>query len=414
MRNISLDEALRLPVGQRDHLDIRQKSNHEGPLILSGFKRCRVILGGEISGDITVIDSRLEQIILDGLMVHGSFSIRERCDVDHFIINEVILSDHLYLMGLSFPLNSSISISSLKAESIGLTLGTHFQAEISIYNLEVQKPLDIIRVQFKNRLDLGGSSFQFPVLFEDCGFERKVRFENLIFSENLLLEECSFEESFEMDSLSFKKGINISSSLFKSGLVSRGVELSFFKVDLDNDFLEFGRDITPTDRISTYRKLKGFALENQNYTEYSLYRSLEYRNRISDLTSLIFKNGGVSLWKKANYFQDLIVHLLNWSSNGFGTSPGRALLFTLICTLIGFYGVAEAGTSGGPLQSFNIMWEHPEVFLKMLNPVHRLNIYEVISGEITDRFWVVFWDLFCRIFVGYGYYQFVQAFRRFK
>jgi len=102
---------------------------------------------------------------------------------------------------------------------------------------------------------------------------------------------------------------------------------------------------------------------------------------------------------------------LNAFSNDFGRSWILGIVFTL----------------GFGLQFFTfLLWSIPEYrditswdadlfgsFLHFINPLRQFNLKELFNANLHFSRWSYVWDFLGRIFVAYGYYQTIQAFRRF-
>ncbi|CAH0994094.1 hypothetical protein EMA8858_00201 [Emticicia aquatica] len=120
-------------------------------------------------------------------------------------------------------------------------------------------------------------------------------------------------------------------------------------------------------------------------------------------------------WEKVNVF-------LNKWTNNHGQSWQRAFKFTVISSLIFFlfytwslyymfdsnYFFKKNGYSF--LLDYKPFINKKMYFFEFFNPTHKFDF--IRDQEITLSFWSSFWDFFGRIFIGYGIYQLIAAFRK--
>jgi len=109
---------------------------------------------------------------------------------------------------------------------------------------------------------------------------------------------------------------------------------------------------------------------------------------------------------------------LNKLSNNFGRSWQKGLVFSIAAGIIFFYAVVVSSkdyTFGFPI-TFNKMLF--QAFLKFMNPLRFFDselLFRLPDGKplITLQSASYFWDYLGRLFVAYGFYQTIQAFRKF-
>jgi hypothetical protein len=106
-----------------------------------------------------------------------------------------------------------------------------------------------------------------------------------------------------------------------------------------------------------------------------------------------------------------LVYALNWLSNKHGESWFRGLLFTLFVSLVGFHFYNIALSS--PKYSF--VWEWNTDYLsdwaQFIIPTHKIDFIDTkdkiyLTNSAAVR------DILSRIFIGYGIYQLISAFRK--
>ncbi len=112
-----------------------------------------------------------------------------------------------------------------------------------------------------------------------------------------------------------------------------------------------------------------------------------------------------------NSVSDRVLLWFNKWSNNYGKSYIRSILFTLIVPFPFFY-LSILGTNHFEF-NYNItgssILEGLKYFIQFLVPTHKFNYIEE-----NPNFMFYLFDFLGRIFVGYGIYQTIQAFRKFK
>jgi len=159
-------------------------------------------------------------------------------------------------------------------------------------------------------------------------------------------------------------------------------------------------------------------------------KHLDEKNMFGQLQTVFQKNGdSVKAYEylsretaafyrhlKVNIFSATWLNLfLNRVSNNFGRSWSRGLLFTAIVSIF-FYFFVVINTNKF---SFSGRWDSGfiEAFFRFINPLRHVDTDDIfkIKNEYfasVNTFGHII-DFFGRIFIAYGYYQTIQAFRRF-
>lgn len=410
--------------------------------------------GLSIYGDFLVDDSTLgsKEFLLNNSKIDGNLVFSD-CVIQSVKIEDVFVGKSLILeqgsqilknfsfQGLS-KLSSEISGSiiirkSTQAEkSARLTIeGARVGAVIidADWNCEskfrlrqssVNSSIFLTNNTFGDLLDLYGSVFYGNVIFFKCDFEGPVVFSDAIFHNNLLLtfSELSSHLIFRGTSFINNSGLDISTAILPEKVFFQYVELKYFKCSKGeiNDAArhehfkdeEIGKafGISYRNRRDTFRIIKKYAKDNDDLYEYNHFGYLEAR-----AATTMFRRQFWMPWRE-NWkwpVQNYLIHSLNRWSNNHRKSWFRATLFIALMTLLSLILVLEASGFGIDL----ILWEEQRIAslgLKLFNPLHGFDIYERLGLEFTSAPKVIAADIFSRVFVGYGYYQFVQAFRRFK
>lgn len=118
-------------------------------------------------------------------------------------------------------------------------------------------------------------------------------------------------------------------------------------------------------------------------------------------------------WSRKNFFTKLNL-FFNWISNNFGRNWAQGAIFSIAVGFVFFYSLILSS------DEFHFAWKfRPDLFdsfLKFMNPLRHFDteaLFPDKQPQVTPNNWSYIWDFAGRIFVTYGYYQTIQAFRRF-
>lgn len=170
----------------------------------------------------------------------------------------------------------------------------------------------------------------------------------------------------------------------------------------------------------TYRLLKNEALKVNDTIkalEYHAKEMKEYQKENSIFTRIKWLQGTpiflkkfflyISKLKLYNSFLNNIPLFFNWISNNHGLSWFRGIVFTFaisILTALCILGSSELIVCDYTIKGFKFTWF---LIIKIINITNWKDFPFKIIG------WSYVWLFIGRIFIGYGYYQTAQAFRRF-
>jgi hypothetical protein len=108
--------------------------------------------------------------------------------------------------------------------------------------------------------------------------------------------------------------------------------------------------------------------------------------------------------------------LLNKISNNYGRNWAQGIAFSFLIGLLVFYCLILSSEEFYLAWNFSHVSDLTDSFLKFMNPLRHFeteNLFADKSPRVTPNPWSYIWDFAGRIFVAYGYYQTIQAFRRF-
>ena len=109
---------------------------------------------------------------------------------------------------------------------------------------------------------------------------------------------------------------------------------------------------------------------------------------------------------------------LNKWSNNFGRSWTRAVIFTFVVGVFSYYLVVINSLNFHLAFAIDINEKLIKSFFSFMNPLRTFNLREIFEGKDKQPYLELsvfshFVDFFARLIIAYGYYQTIQAFRRF-
>jgi hypothetical protein len=292
-----------------------------------------------------------------------------------------------------------------------------FKSNIRFYECSFKTKCSFKNTKFTDLIDFWNSTFYIPMLFFKTDFLSTTVFSACHFRENVLFTYSLFKEKVIFRGATFDKGLDISLAI-NSG------EYNFFNVTLNNfkssKHLNEGHyiDMIANDTIPTINKKETFRIIKQHFKsngddlEYVKYVRLEKK----PIYEMISRNLATTKRTKFyNYFHfsfDLFSLILNKVSNNNRNSYLLGILFTISVGLFFF----TSSLLSLPYFYFELnpyrwqMLDFWKFYLTFMNPTHDVKLFD----NLSPNGWTYFWQTWGRIFVGYGIYQTVQAFRKLK
>lgn len=278
---------------------------------------------------------------------------------------------------------------------------------------------------FKELADFWRSVFHKKTIFYKTDFLNIVVFSAVTFKENVLFTYSLIDKLLLLRGAKAKKGFDISLAIINGKLGLFEFNLNDYKdvVFVDDEEI-YEKNVSELaiipikNKRETFRILKDNLESQKNLSESLRYKAIEKEILRNELKS--FKNNSeATSWdrfrKWLNNKLDLINLLLNKLSNDHGSSYGRAFIFTIIVGWIFFY-CSLLLTKTYSFIGIHRMseWEFTEgfkLFIQFFNPIHKLDYIDK-TENLTLGFYI--FDFLGKAFVGYGIYQFIQAFRKYK
>lgn len=264
---------------------------------------------------------------------------------------------------------------------------------------------DIKKCEF-NRINTKYSVFDNDIEFSDSDFKGIALFENTSNLQNSSLKffNVNFEKkvSFESSNLF---SVKFESVFFKEIVSFQTMECEYIDLNKTHfDKVGYFNDLTIKSpekcTIATLRTIKNQLNKTENKIDYLKFSVFEFNNLKSNKKTT--KSDYTLLW-------------LNEYSNNFGTSWIRGVCFTLIFSVFFFIILLIVNSyldSNYPL-CLNLNNE-AEKFSFTLNYFLKFVFnFGLNDKEIQSNGWLYLIFIFAKIFIGYGIYQTIQAFRKY-
>jgi len=277
---------------------------------------------------------------------------------------------------------------------------------------------DFSNTGFEDLADFYRCDFYNKVIFFKTDFLGTTVFSGSTFHQNVLFTYSLIEKLIIFRGTTFKKGLDLSLSIGQG-------EINCFGMHLDNDNYdvvkrlvghnyteeEYDNDVSTDGKIpiknkrETFRILKHTLVSQNNISESIKFKVLEKSTLRSELALT------PASWQ--NTFDQLNLWL-NWNSNNYGNSYWQAIKFVAVVGLICFYPAAlcsDKYSMGIP--DCSTLEAGIGDFFKFLLPTHSV---DYLDGDNLAKAYFPFFifDFIGRVFVGYGIYQFIQAFRKYR
>lgn len=286
-----------------------------------------------------------------------------------------------------------------------INISDSFIDDLFLLGNTIKNKSNIKKCEF-NRIKTNHSVFNNDFEFINSDFKGVALFENSanLNNSSLIFLNVNFEKqvSFENSNLFFVK---FESVFFKEIVSFQTMECEYLDFNKSHfDKVGFFNDLTIKSpekcTIGTLRTIKNQLNKTENKIDYLKFSVFEFNNLKSDKKTT--KGDYVLLW-------------LNEYSNNFGTSWVRGVCFTLIFSVFFFLILLILNSylvSNYPL-CINL-YNKPEKFSFTLNYFLKFVFNLGLNDkEIQSNGWLYLIFIFAKIFIGYGIYQTIQAFRKY-
>jgi uncharacterized protein YjbI with pentapeptide repeats len=286
-----------------------------------------------------------------------------------------------------------------------------FDKKVLLQSCTFQSNVTFENTKFKALCDFWGSVFTQPTIFYKTDFFETVVFSRAIFRENALFTYSLFEGVTIFRAASFLKGLDLSTANITGSLNFFDFRLGKFK-SINKKLSEHeveeavssDSEIPINNKIETYRIIRKQFDSQNNHIAAAEFYSLELFAQFEDLKASFFR-------RKAKR-ENLFILLLNLLSNKFGKSWLRGVFFTMLIGLLFFLTTlisTKQYSVGFDLSKKNID-EFGRLFFEFLTPTHKVDFLD----DKGPSLWSYFFDFWGRVFVAFGIYQTIQAFRKYR
>lgn len=285
-----------------------------------------------------------------------------------------------------------------------------FHEKVQFHSVDFKSSANFYNTSFFKLVDFYCAEFKSPQLFHLTDFLDKAIFSNTVFHNQLSYIHCKTQnDSFiNFESATFKQSLDISRANFNC-------ETNFWNIKIDkSSIIPKYFDVYNSDDLNNVSKepISKEALQKLRESYRIIKNSL--RKSGNEINALKFKSyemiayeRELQLWDKGK----TILFFSKWS-NQHGLSWGYGFCFTIISALVFTYiflmipnnGLEWSWTKQARLETLN-------AFIQFLNIA---DWNPLLWGKDINSYKYGYLILFCsRIFISYGYYQTISAFRRY-
>lgn len=325
---------------------------------------------------------------------------------------------------------NSISFEHCKFEDEFVCKNTTYKVKVRLKNCDFLGNTDFTNSKFHDLADFWRSTFKQKTIFYKTDFLGTAVFSATSFEKNVLFTYTLIEKLILFRGTKIQQGIDLSTAIITGSVGTFGLSLWDFKAKegrlTDQEFetavSETG-EIPIKNKRETFRILKQANIAQNNVIESIPYQVLEKLTLYEELKAKIRekKPDGFEVWvnfkEKLSACLDFFVLWLNKKSNYFGKAPFQGVLFTLIVGLIFFIPSIYLTDKYELALAFDLEIFKTETanYFKFLLPTHSTDYLgkDYFEGGNINAGFLIF-DILGRVFVGFGIYQTIQAFRKFR
>lgn len=320
--------------------------------------------------------------------------------------------------GISFP-KGDLFFESAEFHGEPNFSNAQFNGKVRFHNTHFLNSVNFDNTKFEDLIDFYGSHFVEKQVFYKTDFIKTTVFSRCIFEKNVLFTYSLVSGVMIFRHAVFNTGLDLALAIITGDLNFFKIKLGNYstKIILDNssdydEVVEEGEAIPTQNKRETFRIIYDTLIKQNNKIDALVYHKYlidayqeEILPRKENSDKVDFKN-----IHKAP-IGDLIINLFNKYSNDYGLSWKRGIIFTLIVAVV-FYCISLLFLDSYRYYSFGLgrTPEAIKLFFDFLSPIHKI--------DFMDRFqpsgWFYFFDFLGRIFISYGIYQVVSAFRKYN
>lgn len=285
----------------------------------------------------------------------------------------------------------------------------------------ILKKVDFYNTSFNDLADFWRTEFNNSVIFLKTDFNSTAVFSMSTFNKNVLFTYSLFAGKAIFARTKVKKGFDVSQSVISGELQLFNLKFNFKEFEyvyIGDDDDAFQKHINKLaiipleNKVHTFQILKKGFIDNGNYSD-SILMQREEKKALRELIKEKAKDRNIEI---DNLGDKLILCLNRWS-NHYQSDFRNGILFTIAMVII--FGIPTLISTGAYLE--NICFSNcrfsgqrltngVKFFFNFLNPARSISYLDELKPFIT----AYLFDFLGRVAVGYGFYQTVQAFRKFK
>lgn len=322
--------------------------------------------------------------------------------------------------------NSKVVITFLecKFKDVFLAMNAKLEGKIKFWACNFYEDANFRNTKFLELADFWRSTFHKKTIFYKTDFLNTVVFSASTFKENVLFTYTLINKLILLRGTKVEKGFDLSLAIIYGKLGLFGFDLNDYKdYEFINDENEYETAVSENaiipikNKRETFRILKDNLESQKNLSEALKFKAIEKEVLRLELNKFKAINSSDSyflkLKSKFNNYLERFNLWLNKLSNEYGSSYGKSFIFIVLLGWIIFY-LSLLSTETYTFSVSPSDWEFNEgvkFFIEFLNPLHKSDYMgeEII---LSTGFYII--DFFGKIIVGYGIYQFIQAFRKYK
>jgi hypothetical protein len=324
-----------------------------------------------------------------------------------------------------------------------------FGGKMRFHSCKFQKTFKLDNTVFNDLVDFWDTTFMMKVIFYKVDFEKTIVFSISTFKDNVLFTYSKISEHAIFRGTIIEKGIDFSLAIIEGNLAIFDFIISDFptkngklyKKQYENLVSKVGV-IPQKNKRETFRIIKNQLIDQKNTIDASKFSFLEsktFRKEvwkriippiISEETKTEWKGheetSNHNFLRKFKKWLDACINyailFLNRWSNRHGSSYVFGIFYTLTIGALFYYLSITSTTKYDIVYTYDIAYtfdwsiikENVAGYVQFLIPIHRFNyLDDFLAGhKLNPSFYV--WDILGRIFIGYGIYQTIQAFRKYR
>lgn len=294
------------------------------------------------------------------------------------------------------------------------------KGKVRFRNCELHN-INFRNTKFNHLADFWQCTFNKPTTFYKTDFNATTVFSAATFKENVLFTYTSFNDKAIFGRTKFLKGLDISQTIISGELLIfdlsfeyKSYEAEYVGSDNKNfqNFIDNQHKIPQINKVTTFQILKNQYAKQGNHIDEVTMRK-EEKKAFYDLTQS--RKEDINLISK--FYGDRLILWFNRKSNHYKSDFRNGITFTLLVAILFLF--LTLATTGAFWNCFfvdckfdsDVIGFTIKSFINFLNPAHNIDYLNGLKPFYGIPY---IFDFLGRIAVGYGIYQTVQAFRKYK